>query len=38
MLKNDKMRMGWAIQSPDGKHLALWQASGTSNIWMLENF
>lgn len=37
-LKDDKMKIGWAIQSPDGKRLALWQASGTSNIWMLENF
>jgi Tol biopolymer transport system component len=38
MLTDDKMKIGWAIQSPDGKRLALWQASGTSNVWMLENF
>jgi WD40-like Beta Propeller Repeat len=38
MLEDRKMRIGWAIQSPDGRHLALWEASGTSNVWMLENF
>ena len=30
--------LGWAIPSPDGKHLALWRAQGDSNVWMLENF
>jgi Tol biopolymer transport system component/DNA-binding winged helix-turn-helix (wHTH) protein len=38
MLEEKKMTMGWAIPSPDGKHLALWKASGSSNVWMLENF
>jgi Tol biopolymer transport system component/DNA-binding winged helix-turn-helix (wHTH) protein len=38
MLEDAQMAIGWAIPSPDGKHLALWKASGTSNIWMLENF
>jgi Tol biopolymer transport system component/DNA-binding winged helix-turn-helix (wHTH) protein len=33
-----KMYVGWAIPSPDGKYLALWQASGNSNVWMVENF
>jgi hypothetical protein len=28
--------LGWAIPAPDGKHLALWKARGTSNVWMLE--
>jgi hypothetical protein len=32
------MTLGWAIPSPDGKHLALWKANGNSNVWMLENF
>jgi Tol biopolymer transport system component len=38
MLDEAKMKLGWAIPSPDGKHLALWKASGSSNVWMLENF
>jgi Tol biopolymer transport system component len=33
-----KMEVGWAIPSPDGNYLALWQASGDSNVWMIENF
>jgi Tol biopolymer transport system component/DNA-binding winged helix-turn-helix (wHTH) protein len=33
-----KMEVGWAIPSPDGRYLALWQASGSSNVWMVENF
>ncbi len=33
-----KMVVGWAIPSPDGRYLALWQASGNSNVWMIENF
>jgi hypothetical protein len=38
MLEEKTMTMGWAIPSPDGKHLALWKASGSSNVWMPENF
>jgi hypothetical protein len=30
--------IGWAIPSQDGKRLAIWEASGASNVWMLENF
>ncbi len=33
-----KMAVGWAIPSPDGRYLALWQASGSANVWMVENF
>ena len=33
-----KMEVGWAIPSPDGRYLALWQASSDSNVWMIENF
>jgi Tol biopolymer transport system component/DNA-binding winged helix-turn-helix (wHTH) protein len=33
-----KMEVGWAIPSPDGRYLALWQASGDSNVWMIENY
>jgi DNA-binding winged helix-turn-helix (wHTH) protein/Tol biopolymer transport system component len=32
----DTEKIGWAIPSPDGKHLALSKARGTSNVWMLE--
>jgi DNA-dependent RNA polymerase auxiliary subunit epsilon len=38
VLEENKMKLGWAIPSLDGKHLAIWKASGGSNIWMLENF
>jgi Tol biopolymer transport system component/DNA-binding winged helix-turn-helix (wHTH) protein len=38
MLEEKEMTLGWAIPAPDGKHLALWKASGSSNVWMLENF
>ena len=33
-----KMTMGWAIPSRDGRYLALRVASGSANVWMLENF
>ena len=38
LLSEKAMMLGWAIPSPDGKHLALWKAHGDSNVWMLENF
>jgi Tol biopolymer transport system component/DNA-binding winged helix-turn-helix (wHTH) protein len=38
VLEEDKMMLGWAIPSPDGRRLAIWEASGSSNVWMLENF
>lgn len=38
MLEDTEMAVGWAIPAPDGKHLALWKARGTSNVWMLERF
>ena len=38
MLQDDEMRIGWAIPSPDGRRLAIWKASGDSNVWMLDNF
>src|SRR6516162_974289 len=28
--------VGWAIPSEDGKHLAIWEATGGSNAWLLE--
>jgi Tol biopolymer transport system component/DNA-binding winged helix-turn-helix (wHTH) protein len=30
--------LGWAIPSPDGRHLAYWETNGRSNAWLLENF
>jgi DNA-binding winged helix-turn-helix (wHTH) protein/Tol biopolymer transport system component len=36
VLEDTEMEIGWAIPAPDGKHLALWKARGTSNVWMLE--
>jgi Tol biopolymer transport system component/DNA-binding winged helix-turn-helix (wHTH) protein len=38
VLQDDKPYVGWGIQSRDGKHIALWQATGGSNVWMLEGF
>jgi Tol biopolymer transport system component len=38
ILEDAQMIIGWAIPSPDGKHLAFWKARGTSNVWMLEGF
>ena len=36
LLEDSNMTIGWAIPAPDGKHLALWKARGSSNVWMLE--
>jgi hypothetical protein len=30
--------IGWAIPSPDGRHIAFWEASGSSNAWVLKGF
>jgi Tol biopolymer transport system component/DNA-binding winged helix-turn-helix (wHTH) protein len=38
LLTEKEMTLGWAIPSPDSKHLAIWKAHGDSNVWMLENF
>jgi Tol biopolymer transport system component/DNA-binding winged helix-turn-helix (wHTH) protein len=38
VLEEDKVQLGWAIPSPDGKRVALWEASGSANVWMVENF
>jgi Tol biopolymer transport system component/DNA-binding winged helix-turn-helix (wHTH) protein len=38
VIEEEKMVMGWAIPSPDGRKVALWKASGGSNVWMVENF
>ena len=36
MLQENKMNLGWAIPSPDGTKLALWKASGSSNVWLVD--
>jgi WD40 repeat protein len=38
MLRGTARDIGWAIPSPDGRRIAMWQASGTSNAWLLRNF
>jgi hypothetical protein len=30
--------LGWAIPSPDGRHVAIWESSSSSNVWLLEDF
>lgn len=37
-VKEGSPYIGWAIPSQDGKRLAIWEASGASNVWMLEGF
>jgi len=36
VLLESKPYVGWAIPSEDGKHLAIWEATGGSNAWLLE--
>jgi hypothetical protein len=38
MLEQKNPRIGWAIPSPDGRRLALWEASGSANASVAENF
>ena len=38
VLQEPEKDLGWAIPSPDGRHLAIWEASGNSNAWLLEGF
>jgi hypothetical protein len=38
MLEEKQMILGWAIPSLDGSKLAIWKASGGSNVWLVENF
>jgi len=38
LLEESEKDLGWAIPSPDGKHIAIWEASGSSNAWLLEGF
>jgi Tol biopolymer transport system component/DNA-binding winged helix-turn-helix (wHTH) protein len=38
MFQDADKDVGWAIPSPDGRRLAFWEASGSSNVWMLQGF
>jgi len=38
LLQEPEKQLGWAIPSADGRHLAIWVASGSSNAWLLEGF
>ena len=38
VLQESEMELGWAIPSPDGRHVAIWEASSSSNAWLLEDF
>jgi hypothetical protein len=38
VLQENEKDLGWAIPSPDGRHVAIWEASGSSNAWLLEGF
>lgn len=37
-LEETEMQLGWAIPSPDGRHVALWKSEQSSNVWLLEGF
>jgi DNA-binding winged helix-turn-helix (wHTH) protein/Tol biopolymer transport system component len=36
VLEEGKKNLGWAIPSPDGSKIALWEASGGANVWLVE--
>jgi DNA-binding winged helix-turn-helix (wHTH) protein/Tol biopolymer transport system component len=38
LLSGSNPRIGAAIPSPDGRFLAIWERTGTSNVWLVENF
>ena len=37
MLQDSQMIVGWAIPSPDGSKLAIWESKGNSNVWLLDS-
>ncbi len=37
-LQQKEMDLGWAIPSPDGRHVALWMSAASSNAYLLEGF
>ena len=38
LLSGSNPRIGAAIPSPDGRFLAINEATGTSNVWLVDNF
>jgi Tol biopolymer transport system component len=38
MLQDRQLEVGWAIPSLDGRRVAIWEATGNSNVWALEGF
>jgi DNA-binding winged helix-turn-helix (wHTH) protein/Tol biopolymer transport system component len=38
LLRDAQRDVGWAIPSPDGRHIAFWEASGSSNAWLLRGW
>jgi hypothetical protein len=38
VLEEKTPNVGWAIPSRDGKRLAILEAAGDSNVWLLEGF
>lgn len=37
LLSSNNKRIGFSIPSPDGRFLAIWETSGTSNVWLVDN-
>jgi len=37
-LEETEIQLGWAIPSPDGRHVAIWKGELSSNVWLLEGF
>jgi Tol biopolymer transport system component/DNA-binding winged helix-turn-helix (wHTH) protein len=38
LLQDAQKDIGWAIPSPDGRRIAYWETSGSSNAWLLQGF
>jgi Tol biopolymer transport system component/DNA-binding winged helix-turn-helix (wHTH) protein len=38
VFQENEKELGWAIPSSDGRHVAFWEGSGSSNAWLLEGF
>jgi hypothetical protein len=38
VLRDLQRDVGWAIPSADGRHIAFWEAGGSSNAWLLRGF
>ena len=38
ILKDADKDIGWAIPSPDGRHVALWESSSSANAWSIRGF